>query len=132
MEHSLLPRENSKLPGDFQPSSQAERELEIERLASEIGRLIHQSEPDAREDLAQAASALLREEGLRAGTDTASTEATGLKVEARRRPLNPLAAGIGLLVVGAALAVLLPFLGVVLAVCGALAILWGLVISWVR
>ena len=94
--------------------------------------MIHQSEPDAREDLAQAASALLREEGLRAGTDTASTEATGLKVEARRRPLNPLAAGIGLLVVGAALALLLPFLGVVLAVCGALAILWGLVISWVR
>jgi hypothetical protein len=41
--------------------------------------------------------------------------------DARRRPLNPLAAGIGLIMVGAAVTLVVPFVGLTLAACGVLA-----------
>jgi hypothetical protein len=65
--------------------SERERELKIENLAAEIGRLIHGSNPEAREDLAQAATALLREEGLRATVPGLARSVT----DAGHRPFNP-------------------------------------------
>ena len=43
-------------------SDQQKREEEIERLAREIGRLIREADPETREELKEAASALMREE----------------------------------------------------------------------
>ena len=109
-----------------QIGSQAEREAEIQRLAGEIGRLIRDSDPETREDLAHTADVLLREEALRASFVTAGNKPI---VDAQQRPLNPLAGGIALILVGAAIALLLPFVGLALAVCGVLTTLWGIVIS---
>lgn len=107
------------------------REEEIEKLASEIGRLIHEADPDNREELAESANALLREEGLRAGTEPQANHPSD-QLDARRNRINPLAAGIGLMIVGAGLTLLIPFLGIALAAIGAVAVIWGLILSWKR
>ena len=104
-------------------SDQAKREQEIERLAREVGQLIRSAEPEAQEELREAASAVMREEA------SAIREAGQLT---RRRPMNPLAAGLGLLVVGAVLAFVIPPVGVTLAFCGLVGILWGAIITWVK
>ena len=118
--------EDSRTNLEAQSISQAQRETEIERLAGEIGRLIQAADPDTREELAESANSLIREQGLRPGF--APVEKTVI-ADARRRPLNPLAAGIGLIMVGAAVTLLLPFVGLTLAAFGVLAALWGIMIS---
>jgi hypothetical protein len=98
------------------------REEEIERLAREIGRLIRESDPETQEELKEAASAVMREEAQSRGAQkTPQPE--------RQRKMNPMAAGLGLLVVGAGLAFLIPAVGVVLIVIGFAAVIWGAVIS---
>lgn len=109
--------------------SERERELKIESLAGEIGHLIHSANPEAREDLAQAATAILREEGLRAGIQPLGKDPL---TDVQQRPFNPLALGIGLIFVGAAMALLMPFLGIALGGFGAVAVIWGLILSWRR
>jgi hypothetical protein len=104
-------------------SEQAKREEEIERLAREVGQLIQSAEPETQEELREAASALMREEA------NAIREPGQLT---RRRPMNPLAAGVGLLVVGAVLVFLIPPVGVTLAFCGLVGILWGAIITWAK
>ena len=106
--------------------SQAEREAEIQRLAGEIGRLISECDPETREELAHTADILLREEGLRPSFVTAGNKPI---VDTQQRPLNPLAGGIALMLIGVAIALVLPFIGLALAACGALTTLWGIVIS---
>lgn len=122
-----MPRdEDSQRKVGALPDPQPQREAEIERLAGEIGRLIQASDPESREELAESANSLIREQGLRPGLASVDTEVVA---DARRRPLNPLAAGIGLIMVGAALTLLVPFVGLTLAACGVLAALWGVMIS---
>jgi hypothetical protein len=104
--------------------TQPQREAEIERLAMEAARLIREAEPESREQLAEAACAIIRQEAQTAEEVTQPASVRG--------PMNPLAAGLGLIVVGAGLAFLVPFLGVALVVCGVIAAVWGLIISWVR
>ena len=116
----------SSAPAGAQLNSQAEREAEIQRLAGEIGRLIRDSDPETREDLAHTADILLREEALRPSFVTAGNKPI---VNAQQRPLNPLSGGIALMLIGGAIALLLPFVGLALAACGALTTLWGIVIS---
>ena len=118
--------EFSSIGARAQVGSQADREAEIQRLAGEIGRLIRDSDPETREELAHTADILLREEALRPSFVTAGNKPI---VDAQQRPLNPLAGGIALILVGAAIALLLPFVGLALAVCGVLTTLWGIVIS---
>lgn len=129
MKQSTPTDEVSRTKAGAQVSSQPQREAEIERLAGEIGRLIQHSDPETREELAQSANSLLREQGLRPGLALAGTKVVA---DARRRPLNPLAAGIGLIMIGAALTLLVPFVGLTVAACGVLATLWGVIISAMR
>jgi hypothetical protein len=103
------------------------REAEIERLAAETGRLIREAEPDSRAELAEAASAILREEAL-----SAQAPPPNQYEPVSRRPVNPLAAGIGILMVGAGLTLLFPLIGIAMMVCGAFAIIWGAIISVMR
>ena len=49
-----------------------------------------------------------------------------------RRAMNLLAAGIGLVVIGAGLAFIMPPVGLVLIVVGFFAIVWGVVITWFK
>lgn len=117
----------TKLMATAESISERQRELKIESLAGEIGQLIHSANPEAREDLAQVATTLLREEGLRAGIEPQDP-----LTDVQQRAFNPLASGIGLIVVGAALALLMPFLGLALGGFGAVAVIWGLILSWRR
>ncbi|MGZ8521131.1 MAG: hypothetical protein ACXWX7_13405 [Candidatus Binatia bacterium] len=129
MEPSTSPDEILPTKVEAQLISQSLREAEIERLAGEIGRLIQDSDPESREELAQSANSLLREQGLRLNPASVNDQVVA---DARRRPLNPLAAGIGLIMVGAAITFLLPFVGLTLAACGVIAALWGVIISTLR
>lgn len=126
--NDLLSNRVNKLMVTPESVSERERERKIESLAGEIGHLIHSANPEAREDLAQAATAILREDGLRAGIEPLGKDPTGVQ----HQPFNPLAAGIGLIVVGAALALLIPFIGIALGGFGAVAVIWGLILSWKR
>jgi hypothetical protein len=110
----------------FMNASARQREDEIERLVAQAGRLIREAEPGARGELAEAAAAILREEAL---TAQAAVER---QAGQSRQPVNPLAAGLGLLVVGAGMVLLFPFVGVAIMVCGAIAIVWGIAISAMR
>jgi len=83
-------------------SDQQKREQEIERLAREIGSLIREAH------------------------QTQNQEAEHPE---RRRAMNPMAAGIGLVVIGAGLAFIMPPVGLVLIVVGLFAIIWGVVIT---
>jgi hypothetical protein len=104
-------------------TDEQKREEEIERLARETGRLIREANPETREELREAASAIMREEAHEI-QESAEPEA--------RRAMNPLAAGLGLVVIGAGLAFIMPPVGLGLLVIGALAIVWGGVISVIR
>jgi hypothetical protein len=107
-------------------ASARQGEEEIERLVAQAGRLIRQAEPGVREELAEAATTILREEALTPqGTEQR-------QVSQSRQPVNPLAAGLGLLVVGVGLALLFPLVGIGIMVCGAIAIVWGAIISAMR
>ncbi len=106
--------------------SAQQREEEIERLAAQTGRLIREADAASRVELADAASAILREEALAGGEPAAPPQ------PASRRVVNPLAAGIGIMIVGAGLTVLFPLVGVATMICGAIAIVWGLLISVMR
>jgi hypothetical protein len=102
------------------------REEEIERLAAQTGRLIREAEPESRAELAEAASTVLRQEAL-------TPEAPGQRQEAiSRRPANPLAAGIGILMVGTGLTLLFPLIGIAIMACGVIAIIWGAILSVMR
>jgi hypothetical protein len=101
-------------------SEQRRREKQIERLARDLGGLIRGAQLETQDELKEAAFALLRE------------EAAGFpepKHLVRRGPMNPLAVGLGIFVVGAALTVLLPPVGVTLALCGLVGIFWGTILS---
>jgi hypothetical protein len=103
---------------------QRQIEEEVEKLAREAGRLIREANPETREELREAAYAIMREEAH--GVEETKTETEG------RRTSNPLAAGLGLLVIGAGLAFIVPFVGFSLIAIGVLAIAWGAIMSATR
>ena len=104
-------------------ASDQEREQEIERLAREAGRLIREASPQTQEELRESAIAIMREEAHEI-RETTPPEPP--------RAMNPLAAGLGLAMLGAALAFIIPPVGLGLVVVGVLAIIWGVIISWAR
>jgi hypothetical protein len=104
-------------------TEQQKREEQIERLARETGRLIREASPEIQEELREAASALLREE---------AHERQAFVAPETRRSMNPLAAGLGLVLIGAGLAFIIPPVGLALLVAGIAAVVWGAVISFVR
>jgi len=83
-------------------------DLQLERLAREIGELIGTAQPEEREQLRQMASDLIRDQ-------TSSSQMSPARDPgAVQRPLNVVALGGVLLAIGAVLAVFLPPIGVLL------------------
>jgi hypothetical protein len=108
-------------------TEQQKREEEIERLARETGRLIREAAPEIQEELREAATAIMREEAREgAATAVRPQEPQG------RRGMNPLAAGLGLLLIGGGLSFIIPPVGVALLGAGMIAVVWGAVISFMR
>ena len=106
------------------------REQEIERAAAYTGRLIRDADSESRFELTEAATAIMREEAFNgANNDAIVRQSQGGGPAMARRPLNPLSAGIGLLVIGGAIFFLVPFLGIAIATVGLIAVLWGVIIS---
>lgn len=101
-------------------------EQEIERLAQQIGRLIQSVEPERREDLKELAYTLIREEVFQRGEEEKPGQGSAPK------PLNPLGAGILILILGGGLSFVFGPVGIVLMLGGLLFILWGAVISLVK
>jgi hypothetical protein len=104
-------------------ASDQKREQEIERLAREAGRLIREASPESQEELRESAMAIMREEAHEIHETTPPEP---------QRAMNPLAAGLGLAMLGTALAFIIPPVGLGLVVVGVLAIIWGVIISWAR
>jgi len=103
---------------------QQRREEEIEKLARETGRLIREADPKTQEELRDAASAILREEAR--GTEETRSGPQPI------RPMSPVAAGLGLLLIGGGLTFVVPAVGLVLVACGGLGVLWGVIAVWTR
>lgn len=102
-------------------------EEQVEYLVADIGRVIRSAEPDKRGGLKQLAEALLHEEVVTIPEDTPQTQAAP-----ERSRLNPLAPGILLILLGLGLMLIIPLIGVTLAVIGLIMAVWGGVISGFR
>jgi hypothetical protein len=108
--------------------STVERDVEqrLERLAGEIGQVIRSADPQSQEQLKELAATLVGEEIGPIGSSEKLTE------RAVERSMNPLAAGLGLLLLGIGFTFLIPPVGIVLAIAGVIGIVWGSVISWTK
>jgi hypothetical protein len=102
------------------------REIEIERLAQELGRLIQGADPERREDLKELAFALIREELIHQAGDEKS------KGGSTPAPFNPLGTGILIFVLGAGLSFIFGPVGLVLMFGGLIFVVWGILISWFK
>ncbi|HZD40967.1 MAG TPA: hypothetical protein VE131_09615, partial [Terriglobales bacterium] len=98
------------------PIDKESSDRSVERLAREIGQVIQKARPEEREELRQMATDLLQEEMVR--TQVPPEESPNIA----RRPLNPIALGGFILILGAGLSILVPPVGLIL-LGGGLAIL---------
>jgi hypothetical protein len=102
-------------------------EEQVEKLVSDIGRVIRNAEPARRAGLKEMAETLLHQEIVSIEEEPQLAEGT-----APRKRANPLAAGILLALLGFGLALIVPFIGMTLAAIGLILVAWGAVISWSR
>ena len=110
-------------PADAAPLA---REQEIEKAAQELGRLIQGADPERRDDLKELAFALIREELIR---DAPSDEKAQGSAPA---PFNPLGTGVLIFFLGAGLSFVFGPVGLALMFGGALFVVWGALISWLK
>ena len=99
-------------------TTQETPEIEVERLVQELGQVVQSADPEAGQ-LKELASALLDQELIPMGTSERATR------RAVRRPMNPLAAGLGLCVLGVGLFFFIPPVGIILEIIGLAGIVWG-------
>lgn len=114
------------MASDSPNSEQQAAELEIERLAQEIGRLIQSAEPQRREDLKELAYTLIREQIFQVSEGERRGE------RSPPAPFNPLGSGVLILFLGAGLSFIFGPVGLLLMLGGLIFILWGAVISWLK
>ena len=91
---------------------QQDSEQEIERLVRELGQIVRSADPEKQDDLKGFASTLVDQEFVLAGGSTRIAE------RQERRSMNPLAVGLGLLVLGAGLFIFVPAVALVLGILG--------------
>jgi hypothetical protein len=101
-------------------------EQEIERLVREIGIVVRSNDPERQDQLKEFASTLVNQELSPIGASEQRMQ------QAAGRSMNPLAAGLGLLIIGAGLSFLIPLVGIMLGAVGLIGIAWGAVMSWTK
>jgi len=96
-------------------------ETEVERLVQELAHVVRSADPERQDPLKDLAATLLDQELI----PMESSERAPLS--AVRRPMNPLAAGLGLCVLGGGLFLFIPPVGIMLGIIGLVGIVWGAV-----
>ena len=92
---------------------------DVERLVHEIGEVIEKARSEEREELRQMTADLIKEEMLRTQVPPEESHSTV------RRPLNPIALGGFVLILGAGLSVLVPSVGLILVGGGLATVVLG-------
>jgi hypothetical protein len=103
----------------------SDTEQEIERLVDEINRSIQRSPADQRHELRSYASSLVND----IATES-SAQSSQISPPTERRPFGLVAAGLALLVIGAAFALIIPLIGLTLVALGVVLTIWGGVAGW--
>jgi hypothetical protein len=104
-------------------TTQETPEIEVERLVRELRQVVQSADPEKQDQLKEYASTLLDQELLPMGSTERATQ------RALRRPMNPLAAGLGLCVLGVGFFFFIPPVGIMLGIIGFAGIVWGAVAS---
>ena len=91
---------------------------DVERLVHEIGEVIEKARPEEREELRQMAADLIQEETVQTVPDAESNTAA-------KRPLNLVALGAFVIIIGAGLSILAPPVGLLLVGGGLAALVLG-------
>ena len=100
-------------------ATQENPEMEVERLVRELGQVVQSADPERQDQLKELASTLLDQELIPVEISERATQ------RALRRPMNPLAAGLGLCVLGVGLFFFIPSVGIILGFIGLAGIVWG-------
>ena len=100
-------------------------EQEIERLVDEINRAIQRTPADQRHELRSYASSLINDIAAESPVQSSQISAQG-----ERRPFGLVAAGLALLVIGGAFALIIPPIGLTLVALGVILAIWGAVAGW--
>jgi hypothetical protein len=98
---------------------------QVESLVAAIAGVIRAAKPEQRAELKDLAESLLHDE-----ISTIGEASTPTAIPARPFDLNPLAAGILIVLLGIGFFLIFPLVGVTLAAIGGALVLWGGVISW--
>ncbi len=85
---------------------------DLERLVHEIGEVIEKARPEEREELRQMATDLMQEEMVQTQVPPAENNT------AAKRPLNVIALGAFVMIIGAGLSILMPPIGLLLVAAG--------------
>jgi hypothetical protein len=99
--------------------TQENLEMEVERLVRELGQIVQSADPERQDQLKELASTLLDQELIPVETSERATQS------AVRHSMNPLAAGLGLCILGAGLFFFIPSVGIILGIIGLAGIVWG-------
>lgn len=115
------------LPNPNDSSFDIKAEQRVEKLVSEISGVIRSAEPEKRAGLKELAETLLHEE-----ISTIVEESPAGPGQSAPSRVNPLAAGLLLVLLGLGFLLLFPFVGMTVAFIGAVLVVWGGAISWFR
>jgi hypothetical protein len=96
-------------------------ETEAERLVQQIAQVARSADPEEQDSLIDLASTLLNQELVPMGSDK---RAVG-------RPMNPLAAGLGLCVLGGGLFLFIPAVGIMVGIIGLVGVVLGILFGLV-
>jgi len=102
-------------------------EEQVERLITNISRVIQAAEPAKRAGLKELAETLLHEE-----ISTIYEESQPVETQPQRSRFNPLAPGVLLILLGLGLFVIIPFIGLTLGLIGLVLAIWGGTMSFFK